>query len=1531
MQRRYLFGPVDRNFADRTLARLRETGECLAFNADGNVDLQITSDDTWEAIASRLPAGWQPEFVALYLPYKRIPPALWRAPVPLIGLAADWNMLWHWYRHCLRRCDVILTDTLGVEALTKEGITNAQVAYLYGLDREETAWPLPGGLRDIDVLFAGNFHPAVQRERLSWLGRLAKLSDRHRIVLRTGVFGDDYRQLLTRTRIVFNRSIRGEVNRRAFEAIAAGALLFQEAENLESPTFFQDRQECVYYTDENLETLLEYYLTHEDERAAIAVRARSKLATLSFEAQWNETLQALEPCWPEIAAHARRRQEAYIAFGSPARLWECLSGGGPTTSLADSLAQQLLREPNRGELHSALGVALAHEAQSSPSGLAPSAGRLAGYFQRALRADGQNLVSLLNAVELLAVANQKPAAVDLARRALALVGQDLQDAPAWLDTPRVPAGFDHFRVEWERAAWMHAGQPSAEVRAKRRLIRWRVHALLGELTGDLAHREEAVLARPDLPGSAALGEALAAAGRLPEAVPHLRASIDTNPFDLHSAKTLFEVLGRLEETDGQRRLARDARRLHAAAPEIVADERWFREAPPVGDELASLIILCCNEVEYTRQCLESVLRNTRPPYELVLIDNGSTDGTPAYLEELRQCAGPERVVVVRNETNQGFAAGCNQGLREARGRYLVLLNNDTVVSPRWLDGLVAWSLESWPHVGMVGPVSNYAAAPQQVSVDYQDVADMPGFAARRQQEFAGQAAELERLTGFCLLIRREVLDAIGGLDERFGLGFFEDDDLCVRAREAGFRLLLALNVFVHHYGSRTFQALDIDCRKALTDNLAIFREKWGEERAAQYHPPSELQSEVTPPVERVKDSVLPDSAPMTASHRVSLCVIARNEEANIAACLQSAADLVDEMLVVDTGSTDRTKEIALGLGARVVDFPWIDNFAAARNACLDHATGEWIFWLDADDRLDEGNREKLKTLFSALPDNQVCYAMKCFCLPDPVSKTATIVDHIRLFRRHPDIRWQHRVHEQILPSVRRLGGQVHFSDVVIQHVGYQDPALRGQKLQRDLRLLHLEEQELPDHPFTLFNLGSTYLELKQPAQALPYLQRSLERSHPSDSIVRKLFVLIAVCQRGLGQAPEALRTCTAGREHYPDDAELLFQESIVRGELGDDPGAEDCLLRLLGHREREHFASIAQGLAGHRARHNLAVIYRRQGRDIEATAQLRAALAEAPDFLPAQVALAEVLLAQMQWDEADKVIEVIGARAEERRTWEILRVRLLLGRREFDAALRILYDILRVDPDALVPRILLSHLLLQQGSNWPAAESALHEVLRLDPTNLEARSNLATLHRLQGRSVDKATENQLMLAGLYRAACATPSDIHEHCPVLYELAKGCEHITEFGTRTGVSTTAFLFAQPRKLICYDRQKLPQVDLLGSVAGQTEFVFVQGDVLRVDIEETDLLFIDTWHVYEQLREELRRHGRRTRKYLVLHDTTTYGEVGEAPGHQGLWPAIEEFLAEGHFVLRQRLQNNNGLTVLERRHVVGLNGTTNCFVSL
>lgn len=177
-----------------------------------------------------------------------------------------------------------------------------------------------------------------------------------------------------------------------------------------------------------------------------------------------------------------------------------------------------------------------------------------------------------------------------------------------------------------------------------------------------------------------------------------------------------------------------------------------------------------------------------------------------------------------------------------------------------------------------------------------------------------------------------------------------------------------------------------------------------------------------------------------------------------------------------------------------------------------------------------------------------------------------------------------------------------------------------------------------------------------------------------------------------------------------------------------------------------------------------------------------------------------------------------------------------------------------------------------------------------------------------------------------------PSDINEHMETLRHYASMCDHITEMGVRTVVSTWAFLEAHPKKLISIDIVQCP-IDEAARLAHEAniDFQFIKASTLDITIDPTDLLFIDTWHVYPQLKKEFELHANKAKKYIILHDTTTFGETGEGiestiidintgnmntVPYVGLWPAIEEFLqSTDNWKLKERYTNNNGLTVLER----------------
>jgi len=478
-------------------------------------------------------------------------------------------------------------------------------------------------------------------------------------------------------------------------------------------------------------------------------------------------------------------------------------------------------------------------------------------------------------------------------------------------------------------------------------------------------------------------------------------------------------------------------------------------------------------------------------------------------------------------------------------------------------------------------------------------------------------------------------------------------------------------------------------------------------------------------------------------------MIVKNEAPTLPVCLDSVRGLLHEVIVVDTGSSDSTREIAAENGARVVDFPWPDSFAAARNEAIRHATGDWLLWLDADDRLDASNRDKLGTLLASLSADNAAYVMKCFCLPDHISGRSAVVDHVRLFRNHPELRWEYRVHEQILPAVHRAGHIVRFTDIIIEHTGYQNPSLQQQKLERNLRLLKLDLMDRPDDLFLLFNLGWAYADLGRFAEAVPLLQRSLQHSHPADSITPKLYVLLAQCHRHLRQSAEAWAACQAGCARCPDDAELLFLKGQLSHERGDRAVARSCWLRLLPASNDTQappvpngvFTSVDAGLRGHLARHHLAVLSREEGRPDEAEGHWQAALADAPDFQPARLGLAELYLQQGRFSHLDQLIDQLRRDPRVNGDAAVLQARAHLARQDFAAARQLLEETIRQAPQAVSPHVVLSHVLLQAGDE-AAAEPVLLRVVELDPRQAESWRNLAVLLRRRGRLREAITAAQ---------------------------------------------------------------------------------------------------------------------------------------------------------------------------------------------
>ena len=238
----------------------------------------------------------------------------------------------------------------------------------------------------------------------------------------------------------------------------------------------------------------------------------------------------------------------------------------------------------------------------------------------------------------------------------------------------------------------------------------------------------------------------------------------------------------------------------------------------------SIIILTWNALVYTHKCVNSIQNHTRYPHEIVFVDNASTDGTVEYLRNLVK--GHSNYKLIENRENRGFAAGNNQGVSAASGEYVMLLNNDVLVSDGWLESLVE-SLEIDKNIGMMGPITNSISGRQQViEIPYTDEQGFYKFAQGIRRTYKGRLTPRYRVAGFAVLMRKTLYEEVNGLDESFGTGNYEDDDLCLKVQQKGYAIMVDEGVFIHHYKSQTFIDNKINYRNSLSVNGSKFKRKW---------------------------------------------------------------------------------------------------------------------------------------------------------------------------------------------------------------------------------------------------------------------------------------------------------------------------------------------------------------------------------------------------------------------------------------------------------------------------------------------------------------------------------------------------------------------------------------------------------------------------------------------------------------------------------------------------------------------------------
>jgi len=281
-------------------------------------------------------------------------------------------------------------------------------------------------------------------------------------------------------------------------------------------------------------------------------------------------------------------------------------------------------------------------------------------------------------------------------------------------------------------------------------------------------------------------------------------------------------------------------RSHQPMPSLRRAEEWLSyyehrkevSQPRQGGETSlprvSVLILTYNNLLLTQICLRSIFCNTSyPGYEVIVVDNGSTDGTPAWLQAL--AATHPRLRLILNASNRGFSAGNNQAAHEAHGDYLIFLNNDTVVTSGWIEGFLA-HMEADPSIGLIGPVTNGTGNEARIPASYQTPAEMEALARQLARTMRMRSFDIRMLAFFCVMVRAGEFQRLGGLDERFGVGMFEDEDIALRYKQQGLRVVCAEDVFIHHFWRASFGNLNQDrYRRLFAENRGKFEAKWGQE------------------------------------------------------------------------------------------------------------------------------------------------------------------------------------------------------------------------------------------------------------------------------------------------------------------------------------------------------------------------------------------------------------------------------------------------------------------------------------------------------------------------------------------------------------------------------------------------------------------------------------------------------------------------------------------------------------------------------
>jgi tetratricopeptide (TPR) repeat protein len=515
--------------------------------------------NSYAKIATHFPSGWQPQvYLHWSLEYNPVPQGLEEAECFTVGIVGDWNLGGQAFQQVGGAFDLLLADKEGCTRLQAAGYENVRYARLWAYDARLHR-RLEGVERDLDIVMVGNFNHDVQYERSRWLARIARLSRKYRVCVTSKVFGEDYVRLLNRAKIVFNRSIRGEINMRAYEAPACGAVMFYERENPEIQDILTDRQECVLYGEDDLEALLDYYLRHDEEREQIAEAGYRKIQAHSYEQHLAEALTTVESAMREDGPRSR----VFLSLPPAERSCRYAYQWMLIPDLRNLVAAEALllniqsQATERADIANALAYLTGAVADLLPASEEQSAIRQQAirHAQRALELRPDYAVARLNLAHLCQADTGQVIETELAQVIQTLRADTIRAEQ--LCGPYYPRRFEAFDVELERSWGYYRPDSQDWTAAMRTLILWSAWTDLSEYAFNgqrfleaAQYATEAVLLRPEVgAGCYRLARALRLLGHREGAEARYRQAIETAPFLLSAWEELAQLYSETQRAD----------------------------------------------------------------------------------------------------------------------------------------------------------------------------------------------------------------------------------------------------------------------------------------------------------------------------------------------------------------------------------------------------------------------------------------------------------------------------------------------------------------------------------------------------------------------------------------------------------------------------------------------------------------------------------------------------------------------------------------------------------------------------------------------------------------------------------------------------------------------------------------------------------------------------------------------------------------------------------------------------------------------